>query len=170
MGRKIFITGNVFSGKTTLGSLLASTLGEELYSIDDYRRHFNQSCTQAGEDEARTHFFRAIVQPGNCVIEQTGSGRIWDEAWAATSRHQRIVIRLDACRATLEDRMLIRHNSDYEWPPFPSSWGFDHSQIALSNAIDYIGMNMTSDCDLLVPDGLSVEEGQQLVLQYLALN
>lgn len=126
---KVFITGNICTGKTTVGKKLASVMGAKFIEIDDFRRKNNKQRTQDGEDRARELFYRAISGNGPMVIGLTGTGKIFQDAKNHCGEH--IIIHLSCSKDLIEKRIKRRCGvfSRYNHPPFPSDWkGFTHQK------------------------------------------
>ena len=81
---KILLLGNIGSGKTTIGKILADKPGWEFVEIDEFRRVFGNG-TPEFEQIARKHFFNSISPGRDQIIECTGFGEVGSELFRKLS-------------------------------------------------------------------------------------
>lgn len=82
---KIFIIGNIASGKTFLAKLLAEKTGYTVLSIDNFRIKFNNFGTLEGEKLAWDLFAKTAATTDKCIVETTGCSKYYEALLAQTS-------------------------------------------------------------------------------------
>ena len=76
---KIFIIGNIASGKSNLAKLLAKKHKFTVYSIDKIRIKNNNLATKEGEIESWNNMKHSVItDPNTCIIESTGCSKNYD--------------------------------------------------------------------------------------------
>jgi shikimate kinase len=148
--KKIIITGNIGSGKTTIGKELAKRMNVEFIELDEYRRKHNKKSDQAGEDRARELFFRRIESKQIQIIELTGSGKVYQELLQKLGSTEKYIIRLDCDEKILLERMVKRVKSKYVFPPLPKTWGMNSSLHSLTEGIVWMSKNISVKSDLVL--------------------
>ena len=75
---KIFIIGNIASGKTFLAKLLAEKTSYTVLSIDNFRIKFNNFGTLEGEKLAWDLFTKTVATTDKCIVETTGCSKYYE--------------------------------------------------------------------------------------------
>lgn len=75
---RIFIIGNIASGKTFLAKLIAKKTGYTVYSIDNFRIKYNNFATSDGEIIAWDMLKKTVLASPDCIVESTGCSRHYD--------------------------------------------------------------------------------------------
>lgn len=75
---KFFIIGNIGDGKSFLAKLLSKITGYRVYSIDNFRKKYNNLVTLQGENIAYDIFKKTVIAAENGIIEMTGTGKHYE--------------------------------------------------------------------------------------------
>lgn len=129
---KIFIIGNIGSGKTTLSQKIAKKTGFTLFSIDDFRRKFNLTQDVFGENQAWSVFSIAVLQAENCIVDCTGTSKSY-LALITQCFSRKLVIKMPASPDQCLKNIDKRNQSGYHNPPMP--YDFDLKQSLYRNNI-----------------------------------
>lgn len=85
---KFFIIGNIGVGKSFFAKLLSKITGYRVYSIDNYRKKYNN----LGEKMAYDIFKKTVIAAENGIIEMTGTGKHFESI--VVFCHDRVVIKV----------------------------------------------------------------------------
>lgn len=75
---RIFIIGNIASGKSFLAKQIAKKTGYTILSIDNFRIKFNNFATTKGEKLAWDMLKKTVLASPDCIVESTGCSRHYD--------------------------------------------------------------------------------------------
>lgn len=75
---KIFIIGNIGAGKSTFAKLLSKITGYKVFSIDNFRKKYNNLVSLQGENIANDIFKKTVIASENAIIETTGTGKHYE--------------------------------------------------------------------------------------------
>lgn len=113
----IHIIGLPGAGKTTLAERLSKKLGLPIYRIGNYRSRF--PMTALGEANAWLALFSDISlhKWRNCILETTGLNKRESFLKTALPLWQKIIIKLEASRKTLYERIKRKKKKEQggEW-------------------------------------------------------
>lgn len=106
---KIFIIGNIGAGKSTFAKLLSKITGYKVFSIDNFRKKYNNLVSLQGENVAYDIFKKTVVASENAIIESTGTGKHY-ESLLVFCEH-RFVIRIFSKN---DRKPTSKHNLPYD--------------------------------------------------------
>ena len=72
---KFFIIGNIGVGKSFLSKLLSKITGYKVYSIDNFRKKYNNLVTLQGENIAYDIYKKTVIAAESGIVEMTGTGK-----------------------------------------------------------------------------------------------
>lgn len=110
----IILIGNICTGKTTLAEQLHAHFDFPIFSIDDYRRKYNQNADFNGEFAAWTNLRADISKAENSIFESSGVS-MWYEEILKNLSGEKIVVKLKADTETI----LLRYENRKTCVPMP---------------------------------------------------
>jgi len=115
---KIFIIGNIASGKSTVCKMLAKATGYKHHGIDNYRRRYNQDATVLGESMAWQFYIDAVSKKKEMIIENSGVSQNF-ELLRHKAGKPRMIILLHCPATECIRRHRQRMKKGYRLPPSP---------------------------------------------------
>lgn len=118
---KIFVIGNIASGKTTLCNRIMGVYSNYSYmAIDDYRRRYGNG-TLSGEEASVSKFIEAIFNCRDCIVEFSGLGAIAESIRKELlNRKEKAVLFI--CSRTDDECMASSKKRDYSLIPYPMEY------------------------------------------------
>ncbi len=113
---KIFICGNINSGKSTLvNKLIQKYPNIPFLKIDDFRREYGDG-TKEMEEYAISKFQESILNNENAFLEFVGNGIVADRVYEVISDNNNLIIKLVADLDLCLDRV---EGKDFKTLPYP---------------------------------------------------
>lgn len=123
--KKIFLYGNMCSGKTLIGHILCRELKIPIFSIDDFRRMYNAKVTIPGENRAWSLYFKDIDrEQGNLILESTGLSKQL-KFWQEHNHEDLIYVFVEASAKTC----IKRYKKRNIYIPFPYNYSTPQESI-----------------------------------------
>jgi adenylate kinase family enzyme len=135
---KIFIIGNIASGKTFLAKLLAKKIGYTVLSIDNFRIKFNNFGTLEGEKLAWDLFTKTVATTDQCIVETTGCSKYYEALLAQNP--SKFIIKIKRRHGQCVHAFLHR-----ETPEIPMPYDFDIVKSVVRN--DHL--LASKECDII---------------------
>ncbi len=107
---KIFVFGNIGSGKTTILKKLKKNFPWKVIAIDDFRRAYGDGSKE-NELIAQEHFLGAIKSNENQFIECIGVGKVSEKLFSYLYKNDELFICIkiitpkEICKSRIEDRL-----------------------------------------------------------------
>jgi len=135
--KKIFLCGNMCSGKTIVAHMICKELKIPVFSIDDFRRMYNSQVNIPGEHYAWTQFLKIIDStPRSAIIESTGLSKQL-RGWRMENQNRLINILVKAS----PEACIKRYSKRSTYIPFPYNYSTTEESIikmdTMLNAIPY---------------------------------
>ena len=116
---RVFVFGNINSGKSTLSHCLQQVLPDYQYlAIDEYRKRFGNGTVQ-GEESAISNFIDDCLQFSNSIIEFSGCGSAADRLEKVLPRCSAIML---VCQRDTEDCINSISNEKFVEAPYPQEF------------------------------------------------
>jgi adenylate kinase family enzyme len=126
---RIFIVGNINSGKTTLSKKLHMINNFKILSIDDFRIRYSDG-TAEGEELAKRNFLYEIIRNDDAIIECTASNNIMMHLQSILPKNSCLVYKINTHLNVCLDRM---NKKDFSKIPYPKYY----PSISRSDEIKY---------------------------------
>lgn len=118
---KIFIIGNISSGKTYLAKYIAELIDYPVLSINEFRIKFNNFATLDGEILTWDLFKKYVQHTPYCIIESAGTSKHYESLIAMNPNH--FVIKIEAT----EDECLNNYLNRDTLIPMPYDFDIKES-------------------------------------------
>ncbi|MBM94482.1 MAG: hypothetical protein CMI09_01330 [Oceanospirillaceae bacterium] len=118
---KIFVIGNIASGKTTLCHRIVDEYPSyKRIAIDDYRRAFGDGSV-SGEEVAVSNFINDVVKCRDCVVEFSGLGPVAESLRKALKKTNEKGV-FFICNRPESDCISSSEKRDYSLIPYPREY------------------------------------------------
>lgn len=72
---RIFILGNINSGKSYRVNQLSKIYNKNIYQIDEYRKKYSDGTIES-EELCKKKFVDDVIRDENCIVEFSGGGSV----------------------------------------------------------------------------------------------
>jgi len=115
---RIFVFGNINSGKTSVCSLLLKVFRDyRIYSIDDFRKQYGKGDFES-DVLAQDNFVNAVAELNQEIVECTGLGPLGRKLSAACHQKGDLIIHVKTPLAICHERIKLKDFSEIPYPPF----------------------------------------------------
>ncbi|MCF1439594.1 MAG: hypothetical protein LPD71_12895 [Shewanella sp.] len=113
---RVFVFGNLNSGKTTLSQQLLQHLPEYKHlSLDDFRRQYSDASLE-GEERAIRQFVDAVLSTPNAIVDFTGHGQAATQLQAKLPNTCGIMLIKASSPEQAKANLVIRKYSELPYP------------------------------------------------------
>lgn len=116
---KVFIIGNIGSGKTYLSKKIGKRFCLSRYSIDEIRRKINMGADIYGEEAAWMTLKKVVQTTDNIIVESSGAGKHFESLITMAGRSSVLIIKIDTLPAQCIKNIRKRELSKRQNVPFP---------------------------------------------------
>lgn len=113
---RIFILGNINSGKSHLVKQLSKIFNGSIYQLDEYRKKYSDATIES-EELCKKRFVNDVMLDENCIVEFSGGGSIAIDFFSRLNKKEIIILHvqeeLEICIKRLEQK-------DFSCIPYPN--------------------------------------------------